>query len=191
MSLGKATNNELNNKKIQMNSKRLNLYSIFLLLLMFLFTKAYGQNGEVRFPKESLKSRVQQIAKKSGKNIIFDGELLEKIEVPPLAVPNADMKEALRKSLEATGFTMKTMPDGSIAIRKGETPKEEKTNERGRLSGRVTDDKGEPIAGATVMVAGTTKATFTDADGRYALSLGAGTVTLEVTFLAYQKKTIT
>jgi TonB-dependent receptor len=174
-----------------MNSKLLNHYFISLIVLIFLFPTVYGQNVEVRFPKESLKSRVQKIVKKSGKNIIYDGELLDKIEVTSLTVPNGDMNEALRKSLVTTGFIMKTMADGSIAIRKGETLKEEKTNEKGRLSGRVTDDKGEPIAGANVMIAGTTEATFTDADGRYALTAETGSITLEVSFLAYQKKTIT
>ncbi len=39
------------------------------------------------------------------------------------------------------------------------------------VSGRVTDDKGEPVPGANVVVKGTAKGTTTDADGKYSLSV--------------------
>jgi len=174
-----------------MNSKILKSCFIYTLSLLLIFPATYAQNKEVKFPKESLKSRVQQIAKKSGKNIIFDGELLDKIEVPALAIPNGDMDQALRRSLVATGFIMKTMSDGSIVIRKEETPKKEKPTSTGRISGRVIDEKGESIPGAAVAISGTGRGTITDVNGKYTLQVPAGETTIEVSFISYQKKKIT
>lgn len=43
-----------------------------------------------------------------------------------------------------------------------------------RVSGVVSDEKGAPLAGITVIVQGTTNGTVTDLDGRYSLSVKAG-----------------
>lgn len=53
------------------------------------------------------------------------------------------------------------------------------------LSGRVTDaDLGEPLAGVTVMVAGSQLGTTTDANGRYELLLGReGTYRIVFSFI--------
>ncbi len=58
---------------------------------------------------------------------------------------------------------------------------------RSRLAGRVTDaTTGQPVAGATVQVAGTTAAANTTADGRYAItSAPVGIHALEVRRLGY------
>ena len=42
------------------------------------------------------------------------------------------------------------------------------------VNGRVTDVNGQPVAGVTVMVAGTTNGTMTDMDGRWTLTAKAG-----------------
>ncbi|MDR3132812.1 MAG: TonB-dependent receptor [Prevotellaceae bacterium] len=55
------------------------------------------------------------------------------------------------------------------------------------LSGRVTDAKGEPLAGAAVKVKGTNSVIITDADGRFSLAAGAQGV-LEVSFMGYSTK---
>jgi TonB-dependent receptor len=160
-----------------------------LLTAFATFQQLEAQNAPQPYPKETLVARLEKIAAQKKTNIVFDPTALQGITAPPLQATAAMNAETLvRKSIEGTSLSCQVGPDKSIVVSVVDNTKK---NEKGRLSGRVTDDKGEPIAGATVMVAGTTKATFTDADGRYALSLGAGTVTLEVTFLAYQKKTIT
>jgi len=174
-----------------MNSKILKSCFIYTLSFLLILPAIYAQNKEVKFPKGSLKSRVQQIAKKSGKNIIFDGELLDKIEVSPLVIPNGDMDQALKRSLVSTGFIMKIMTDGSIVIRKEEAPKKDKPTGIGRISGRVTDEKGEPIPGAAVVIPDTGKGTITDLNGNFTLSAFSGETTIEASFLSYQKKKIT
>ena len=53
------------------------------------------------------------------------------------------------------------------------------------ISGRVTDEQGRPLAGATVAVLGTPLSTGTTDSGRYALRLDAGRLTnQEVTLQA-------
>lgn len=160
-----------------------------LLMAFSMLHQLAAQNVALSYPKETLVARLEKIATQKKANIVFDPTALSKIVVPPLQVTGEMSTEAIvRKSIEGTGLSCHAGPGKSIVVNGVDSARK---NDKGSLSGRVTDDKGEPIAGATVLVAGTTKATFTDADGRYALSVGAGSVTVEASFLAYQKKTIT
>ncbi len=56
-----------------------------------------------------------------------------------------------------------------------------------KISGRVLDEAGEPVIGATVQEKGTNNGIVTDADGKYFLNVRPG-ATIEVSFLGYQKQ---
>ncbi len=57
------------------------------------------------------------------------------------------------------------------------------------ISGQVVDQiTGEALAGVAVKVSGTDKVTYTDFDGRFAISgLGQGQYTLESSLISYEK----
>ena len=56
------------------------------------------------------------------------------------------------------------------------------------VTGRVTDAKGQPVVGASVIVRGTTVGVSTDTEGRFALEVPspAASQTLEVSYLGYE-----
>ena len=53
------------------------------------------------------------------------------------------------------------------------------------VKGTVTDDTGEPVAGASVMVAGTSRGVSTDLDGNFDIEAAAGE-TLVVSFIGFE-----
>ena len=57
------------------------------------------------------------------------------------------------------------------------------------VRGTVIDDKGEPVIGASVIVAGTTHGTVTDFDGNFQLSVNQGDK-LNVSYVGYKSQTI-
>lgn len=63
----------------------------------------------------------------------------------------------------------------------------------GRISGRITDEKGIVLPYASVLVKGTTNGTTANADGRYFLDLDPGTYTIVAQYVGYnrQEKTVT
>ncbi|WP_345330263.1 TonB-dependent receptor domain-containing protein [Mucilaginibacter defluvii] len=61
----------------------------------------------------------------------------------------------------------------------------------GRIAGKVVDEKGEGIPGATVRVAGQTIGTQTGIDGSFSLAVKAGTYIIDISFISYQTKRIT
>ena len=58
------------------------------------------------------------------------------------------------------------------------------------ISGKITDEKGEPLVGVSVLIKGTTKGAITDADGNFQLDVKEGDV-LVLTFVGFQKKEVT
>ncbi|MFB3910186.1 MAG: TonB-dependent receptor domain-containing protein [Candidatus Eisenbacteria bacterium] len=61
----------------------------------------------------------------------------------------------------------------------------------GKLAGRVLDQAGAPVAGATVVILGEPLGAFSDSDGYFnILNIPAGTVNVNVSHVAYQTLTI-
>ena len=58
------------------------------------------------------------------------------------------------------------------------------------ISGRVLDEQGAPIIGATVMVKGTTIATATNVDGSFELKNASRNVTLVVSYVGYETQQV-
>ena len=55
------------------------------------------------------------------------------------------------------------------------------------IRGRVTDENGSPLVGATVVLKGTTRGVATDVNGQYTISAPVNVTTLEISFLSYKK----
>jgi hypothetical protein len=58
-----------------------------------------------------------------------------------------------------------------------------------RVTGRVTNQYGEPLRYANVMAIGTTVGTITDGDGHYALNIPTGSNQLQVNYIGYNPVT--
>jgi TonB-dependent starch-binding outer membrane protein SusC len=58
------------------------------------------------------------------------------------------------------------------------------------VSGKVTDENGEPVPGATVIVEGTNVGTVTDIEGSFTVNADEGAV-LQISFIGYETQRIT
>ena len=59
-----------------------------------------------------------------------------------------------------------------------------------QITGKITDDKGEALPGASVVVSGTTTGTITDIDGNYALTVPSDAKTVDVSFVGMKTMTV-
>lgn len=62
-------------------------------------------------------------------------------------------------------------------------------NDEVTLQGKVVDEKGSPLPGATVQLKGTTGGTVTDAEGNFSIAV-SGSATLVVSFVGYRTKEV-
>ncbi len=60
----------------------------------------------------------------------------------------------------------------------------------GIVRGRIVDDNGEPLIGASILAKGTTTGTVTDLDGRYELTIPEGASTLVISYTGFGTKEV-
>ncbi len=58
------------------------------------------------------------------------------------------------------------------------------------ITGKVTDEKGDPVPGASVFIAGTTRGTTTNSAGEFVINVPDRNVRLEISNVGFQTKTI-
>ncbi|MEO6497596.1 MAG: carboxypeptidase-like regulatory domain-containing protein, partial [Mucilaginibacter sp.] len=61
---------------------------------------------------------------------------------------------------------------------------------QGKIAGRVVDEKGESIPGASIRVVGLTTGAQSSIDGSFSFAAKPGTYTVEVSFISYETKSI-
>jgi hypothetical protein len=62
----------------------------------------------------------------------------------------------------------------------------------GQISGKIIDEKGETLIGASVVIEGTTNGVKTDLDGKFTIrNVADGKYNLMISYISYDKKTIT
>ena len=71
-----------------------------------------------------------------------------------------------------------------------QAPRYDQGNDDSGVSGIVTDEKGEPLIGASVMVVGTNLGTATDFEGRYSITLPKDKKQLSFSYVGYKSQTL-
>lgn len=181
-----------------MTKRRFRLKQIHLFfILLFLLGIIHPMNMEAqtlskKYPKETLASRMQQISKDYNINIGYRPEQCQ-FEISELVLTNANIDQALTKSLASTRFAYRKNANNTFVVyekkeeeKKPATP-QQKTSGKGSLSGTVVDERGESIPGVNVIVPQTTNGTITDLDGKYKLdNIPVGVTTIQFSFMSYQ-----
>jgi TonB-linked SusC/RagA family outer membrane protein len=62
--------------------------------------------------------------------------------------------------------------------------------QRSSVTGRVTDNMGEPMPGVTIMLKGTTLGTISDVDGKYSLNVASDDMTIVFSFIGMDSQEI-
>lgn len=77
----------------------------------------------------------------------------------------------------------------NAAMSGGTAPLPVVEQQKSTVKGTVTDQAGEPIIGASVVIKGTTKGAVTDTEGRFAIDVPSG-ATLEISCIGFEKRTV-
>lgn len=102
------------------------------------------------------------------------------------------MPSGLDKSFLIKPLLVLSLATPSVAMFANDRIEKEPThnNYAFTVRGRVVDDKGSPLSGATISEKGTTNSTVTGADGRFTLNIQGQEAVLVVTFVGYAAKEV-
>lgn len=165
---------------------------VLLLVALSVSLGAFSQNLNLRFQNVTVRKAMTELKQRTGYSFVYEGtDLNTKKKV---TVNAQSVNEAVKQILQGQDATYE-IQDKSIIIRRqdpgsGSGPTRQQTYQQpgGKMitaSGRVVDEKGEPIIGATVMEKGTKNGTVTDLDGKYSLKVSEGS-NLEISYIGYQ-----
>ena len=153
---------------------------------LFLFAAAlhvsghgYSQQVSLSLRNATVERAIHEIERQSGYSFWYNNEMLDRTSKVTLDLRNVSLEDALKKCLENQplqyAFVGKTIVLSPITL-----PPQE-------VSGKVTGEDGQPIAGASVLVKGTHKGVTTNAQGEFSLSVSRGDV-LVISYVGYDAK---
>lgn len=127
----------------------------------------------------SLQKALIEVQKQTNMSISYNNTALPKEEIS-LNINNKPVDEALNEILKNSGFSYVIKGDYIMII----PEKELNATKDKTVTGRITDSKGEPLVGVTIVENGTTNGTITDFDGNYTLTVSSGSV-LNFSYVGY------
>ncbi|MDQ1805028.1 SusC/RagA family TonB-linked outer membrane protein [Chryseobacterium sp. CKR4-1] len=164
----------------------------FLLALSFSATKA--QQISLNLQKATLPKAIAEIRKQTKLDFAYNEDLLQKANLITVNLKNASIGELLNKMFADQPISYE-IADGIIILKEKrnnnrtspkDTKKEPKTeSNRKTLKGRIVDQNGNPLMGATIMVKGTNFVTSSDSNGFFELPDDYQNDTITISYLGY------
>lgn len=168
---------------------------LFLMIagLMQVNATGFAQKVTIKMQQSSIKKIITELGKQSGYDFVYDAKVLAKASPISIDVVNATLTEALDRCFKGQPIQYKIEGKGVIISENTRTANETgrpTTILQERIKGRIVDQKGNPLAGASIQVLNTNRSTRSDAEGQFELSNVPSTATLSITYLGYQTLTL-
>lgn len=164
-----------------------------LLLTIPAFAYSEAQSIMLSVKNERLENVLTQISMQTKYKFIYDDELIATMPRVSIDVKNEKLSEVLTRTLAKTDFTFEIISGTVVISRKHERAKLTTANKNSQkmLTGRVQDEQGLPLPGATVSVKNKTGSrAISDANGNFSLSVADNDV-LQVSFIGYHTQEVT
>ncbi len=118
--------------------------------------------------------------------INYDQTIFSPSQMVSLDIKDALLQDALKKLLTNTRVGFRFADANTIILYKLPDPVKQ-----GKIAGKILDDKGETLPGASIKIIETGAGTQAGTDGSYILSVNPGTYTLEISYMSFQTQRIT
>jgi TonB-linked SusC/RagA family outer membrane protein len=148
---------------------------ILILACAQVFAKVSAQKINLSVKNVPLTKVLDNIHHQSGYSIFYDKELVRKVTDVDVEIKNATVESALNEVLKDKPLTW-SIVDQTIVIKEKIYLLPDKINVLISpppiiITGKVTNDKGEPLVGVTIVIKGTSKGTITYENGYYKLQV--------------------
>lgn len=174
------------NKDSLLGSKKLLRALLVAALAIPPFQVSYAQLN-LSLSNSNLGTVIKQIKAQSNYRFFYDDDLAS-IPVSSLNVSNSSLTNVLDRVLKGQGVTYK-VDDNVVYLSRASEAKTAGTRsvqQQKSVSGKITDLKGEPLIGVTVLEKGTTNGTITDFDGNFSLNLSTANAVLQFSYVGYK-----
>lgn len=165
---------------------------LFLIAAVFFHTnaKAYSQGITLKVSDASLDKVFTLIQKQTKFVFVYSAKQLAGTKRVSVDVKDEKLEKVLQMILE--GQPLRYEVDKEYVIIKVKMPAlvESKEGKPGELTGKVTNEKGEPVVGATISVEGSEIVTATDSEGSFTIKNVEGNIKIKITSVGYEPRII-
>ncbi|MDR2282781.1 MAG: TonB-dependent receptor [Sphingobacterium sp.] len=172
---------------------------IMLLMTCFLMqvnAYTYAQRISINKQNSNVHAVLEEIRRQAKYDFFYDMDLFASAKPVSLQVKNATIEETLHALFDGKPYNYSI--DNKLvtiyAVLPAIPPKivhNRVQQQQGRVFGKILDDSGQPLAGASIRVLNSSHSVRSAVDGTYTVTLEPGVYTVEVSYISYQSKRIT
>lgn len=164
------------------------LICLFFFFTLFSIPELRAQKVTLLFSDAKIERIMEEITRQTSLPFAFSREVVDVNRTVSIQLTNADLGAALTQMFAGTRISFR-ITDRRILLADRDTMKQ---NGQWFVTGKVTDENGAPIAGATVLLQGTTRGTTTNAEGDYRIAIQEGDTSpvLLFSFIGYDLRNI-
>ncbi|GAA4320832.1 TonB-dependent receptor [Mucilaginibacter gynuensis] len=144
----------------------------------------FDKRVSVSLKNETLLGSIQKIQQAGNIDFAYDPLLisLTDVQIKNSSFSNERLATILNRLFADTRIGFKEEVKGTVTLYKKAEP--------GKIVGKVLDEKGEPLAGATVTLLESGRGTQADINGAFVITADEGNYTVVVSFISYEAKRI-
>ena len=163
---------------------------LVLLLGIIISVSASAQKVTMNLKQVKLEKVFSAITQQTGLTVAYSRTIVNPDRIVTVEAKNQELSKVLNDLFLGTNVNYE-IGKTKIYLKEKVTDSEQQTSNANKrnISGRVVDEKGEPIIGASVMEKGTTNGTITGIDGDFSLNMSPNG-TLVVSFVGYKTQEV-
>ena len=168
-------------KKIPLCMK-LSVIMLFICVGLAYASDSYSQNVllNIDVNNKSVQEVLDEIEKQSDFHFFYNNKQVNTSRIVSIKSKQKNVFNVLEQLFSGTNISYKVLDKSIILSPKEVLVAQQKSR---KITGVVTDGKGEPVPGANVIQKGTTNGTISDIDGKFSLTVGGNE--LQVTYIGY------
>ena len=166
-------------------------YLLFFLLLVSSFASVYGQERTItlNLSKAPLNTALKEIEKQTSMSVVYNTNDVDINRIVSIKVTKESLNNVMNQLFRGVNISF-SIVDNHIVLSAKSNKEDQQKKTPIAASGTVTDSKGEPLIGVSILVKGTSNGTITDMDGNFKIQAAKGDV-LEVSYIGYASQAIT
>ena len=139
----------------------------------------------ISFENENLMNAIEKLEDKSGVDFAYDPAALKlkKFKTEAKHFSDEKIEVILRNILEQTNVSFKEDVQGIITLVKNQEP--------GKISGKIVDEKGVGLPGASIKIIELNRGAQSNDDGTYSINVPQGVYTLSISYISFNSSTQT
>lgn len=166
---------------------RISLFLLFVCVFQLMATDTEAQNAVINIRQNSLsiKQLIKEIEKQTDYLVVFRNQDVDVSKVVSFQQRFGTVSDYLNQVCENMGLGY-VFENNYITL----SPKVNAVNQdKKKIAGKVTDQNGEAVIGASVVEKGTTNGIMTDIDGNFTLEVGDAAV-VQISYIGYRTKEV-